>query len=277
MKTATLPSGEQVPAFGLGTWHMAEHPASRAEEIATLQEAIDRGVSLVDTAEMYAEGGAERLVGEAISGRRDKVFVVSKVYPHNAGRESAPAACERSLRRLGTDTIDLYLLHWRGRIPLQDTVDAFERLRTAGKIRYWGVSNFDSDDMKELPDVPAGAGCSANQVLYNLSSRGIEWDLEPLCRGRGIPIMAYSPLDQGRLLKHRRLRELASSNGLTPTQLAVAWVLRRDQVIVIPKAGTRQHLDENLVARDVDLEPGVLDALDRLFEPPSGPEPLAML
>jgi diketogulonate reductase-like aldo/keto reductase len=277
MKTATLPSGERVPTLGSGTWYMGEHRASRGEEIATLQTAIDRGVSLVDTAEMYAEGGAERLVGEAIRGRRDRVFLVSKVYPHNASRDGTTAACERSLRRLETDSIDLYLLHWRGRVPLDETVEAFERLRTAGKIRNWGVSNFDVADINEVLAVSAGQRCSVNQVLYNLSTRGIEWGLEPLCRRQGIPIMAYSPLDQGRLLPHPRLRALASSNGLTPAQLALAWTLRRDQVIAIPKAATRQHLDENLAAWEVELGPAVLDDLDRLFKPPTGPKPLAML
>ncbi len=218
MKTVALPSGEQVPALGLGTWHMAERAVARDEEIAALQHGIDQGASLIDTAEMYADGGAEQLVGEAIKGRREKVFLVSKVYPHNAGRTSTIAACERSLRRLGTDTIDLYLLHWRGRIPLAETVGAFERLQAAGKIRHWGVSNLDAADVQELLGAPAGDRCSANQVLYNLSTRGIEWDLEPLCRGLGIPVMAYSPLDQGRLLKHRSLTELASSIGLTATQ-----------------------------------------------------------
>ena len=277
MKTVALPSGERVPALGLGTWHMAERAVARDEEIAALQHGIDQGASLIDTAEMYADGGAEQLVGEAIRGRREKVFLVSKVYPHNAGRTSTVAACERSLRRLGTDTIDLYLLHWRGRIPLADTVGAFERLQAAGKIRHWGVSNLDAADVQELLGAPAGDRCSVNQVLYNLSTRGIEWDLEPLCRRLGIPIMAYSPLDQGRLLKHRRLLELASSIGLTATQLALAWTIRRDQVIAIPKAATRRHLDEILAARNVELGPDVVGALDRLFEPPTGPEPLAML
>ncbi len=277
MKTVGLPSGERVPALGLGTWHMAERAVVRDEEIAALQHGIDHGASLIDTAEMYADGGAEQLLGEAIRGRRDKVFLVSKVYPHNAGRTSTVAACERSLRRLGTDTIDLYLLHWRGRIPLADTVGAFERLQAAGKIRHWGVSNLDVADVQELLGAPAGDRCSVNQVLYNLSTRGIEWDLEPLCRRHGIPIMAYSPLDQGRLLKHRRLLELASSIGLTATQLALAWTIRFDQVITIPKTATRRHLDEILAARNVELGPDVVGALDRLFEPPTGPEPLAML
>jgi aldehyde reductase len=277
MKTVGLPSGERVPALGLGTWHMAERAVARDEEIAALQHGIDQGASVIDTAEMYADGGAERLVGEAIRERREKVFLVSKVYPHNAGRTSTVAACERSLRRLDTDTIDLYLLHWRGRIPLADTVEAFGRLQAAGKIRHWGVSNLDAADVQELLSAPAGDGCSVNQVLYNLSTRGIEWDLEPLCRRHGIPIMAYSPLDQGRLLKHRRLLDLASSIGLTATELALAWTTRRDQVITIPKAATRRHLDEILAARNVELGPDVVGALDRLFEPPTGPEPLAML
>ena len=256
---------------------MAERRASRGEEIATIQHAIDSGVSLIDTAEMYAEGGAEQLVGEAIRERRERVFLVSKVYPHNASRQGAPAACERSLRRLGTDTIDLYLLHWRGHIPLGETVEAFEGLRAAGKIRSWGVSNLDCGDMEELFTVAGGPGCSVNQVLYNLSTRGIEWDLEPLCSRHGIPIMAYSPLDQGRLLKHRGLQEAAASAGLTPAQLAVAWTLRRGDVISIPKAATRRHLDDNLAAWSVELDTNTLDALDRLFEPPTGPEALAML
>jgi diketogulonate reductase-like aldo/keto reductase len=277
MKTVTLPSGEQVPALGLGTWHMAERPALRRNEIATIQHAIETGVTLIDTAEMYADGGSERLVGEAIAGRRDEVFLVSKVYPHNAGRQAAVTACDRSLARLGTDTIDLYLLHWRGRIPLAETVETFERLCAAGKIRHWGVSNLDCGDMQELLGVRAGEQCAVNQVLYNLHTRGIEWDLEPLCRGRGIPIMAYSPLDQGRLLENARFCDLASSSGMTAAQLALAWTLRRGQVITIPKAGTRQHLDEIVAARDIELGADVLDGLDRIFRPPTGPEPLAML
>jgi len=277
MKTVTLPSGGQVPTFGNGTWHMAEDRSSRGEEIATIQHAIDRGVSLIDTAEMYAEGGAEQLVGEAIRERRGRVFLVSKVYPQNASRRSASAACERSLRRLGTDTIDLYLLHWRGHIPLGETVEAFEELQSAGKIRSWGVSNFDCRDMEELFAVAGGPGCSVNQVLYNLSTRGIEWDLEPLCRRHGIPIMAYSPLDQGRLLKHRGLQTAAASAGVTPAQLAVAWTLRKGDVIAIPKAATRRHLEDNLGAWNLELDTKVLGALDRLFKPPAGPEALAML
>jgi diketogulonate reductase-like aldo/keto reductase len=277
MKTATLPSGEQVPAFGLGTWYMAERAAARGEEIATLQRGIDMGATLIDTAEMYGDGAAEQLVGEALVGRREKVFLVSKVYPHNAGRRSAVAACERSLGRLGTDRLDLYLLHWRGHVPLGETVDAFERLQAAGKIRHWGVSNLDCDDVRELLAVPAGARCSVNQVLYNLSSRGIEWDLEPLCRQHRIPIMAYSPLDQGRLLTHPRLKELAASHGMTSAQLALAWTLRRPQVIAIPKSAARRHLEENLAACDLELGSDVVSALDALFRPPAGPEPLAML
>jgi diketogulonate reductase-like aldo/keto reductase len=277
MGTVTLRSGEAVPAFGLGTWHMGEHVARQREEVAVLAHGIDAGATLIDTAEMYADGGAERVVGEAIAGKRDRVFIVSKVYPHNAGRQSAMAACERSLRRLGTETIDMYLLHWRGSIPLAETVEAFERLRAAGKIRHWGVSNLDCDDMRELLGVPAGAACTVNQVLYNLSTRGIEWDLEPLCRERGIPVMAYSPIDQGRVLSHPGLKRLASSLDLTAAQLAVAWTLRLGQVITIPKAASRRHLDENLAARAIELSAETLAALDGLFAPPTGPEPLAML
>jgi diketogulonate reductase-like aldo/keto reductase len=277
MKTVTLPSGEVVPALGLGTWRLAEHMAAAAEEIAALQHGIDRGATLVDTAEMYADGAAERLVGQAVEGRRDRVFLVSKVYPHNAGRHSTAAACDRSLRRLRTDRIDLYLLHWRGDEPLAETVEAFERLRAVGKIRHWGVSNLDVGDMTELLALEAGPACATNQVLYNLATRGIEWDLEPLCRERGIPIMAYSPLDQARLLEHPGLRTVAAANGLTCAQVAIAWTLRSGRVISIPKAGTREHVDETLAAADVHLEPDVFDAIDRLFRPPTRPEPLAML
>ena len=277
MKSVTLSSGETVPAFGLGTWHMGEHVARQREEVAVLVRGIESGATLLDTAEMYADGGAERIVGQAIAGRRDRVFLVSKAYPHNAGRQSAVAACERSLRRLGTDTIDLYLLHWRGSIRLAETVEAFERLRATGKLRYWGVSNLDCDDMRELFGVPSGVHCAVNQVLYNLSTRGIEWDLEPLCRERGIPVMAYSPIGQGRLISHAGLKRLAASLNLTAAQLALAWTLHRGQVITIPKAASEQHLDENLAARDVELSDETLAALDQLFAPPTGPEPLEML
>jgi len=276
-KTVGLPSGERVPALGMGTWTMGERSSRRAEELATLQEGIDRGLGLIDTAEMYGEGAAERLVGEAIRGRRDRVFLVSKVYPHHAGRKGAVAACERSLGRLGVDCLDLYLLHWRGSHPLAETLEAFEALRRDGKIRHWGVSNFDPADMAELHALPDGPGVATNQVLYNLTQRGIEWDLAPWCAARQIPIMAYSPIEQGRLLDHPGLRRLAVHQGATPAQVALAWVLRREQILAIPKAATRTHLAENAAALDLQLGPDLLAELDGLFPPPTGPEPLAML
>lgn len=277
MKTVRLPSGETVPALGMGTWMIGERPARRAEEIATLQYGLERGLGLIDTAEMYGDGDSERLVGEAIRGRRDQVFLVSKVYPHNASRVGVPVACERSLRRLGVDCIDLYLLHWRGNVPLAETVDAFETLKAQGKIRHWGVSNFDADDITELVAKADGTGVSANQVLYNLTRRGIEWDLLPQCQQRGLPVMAYSPVEQGRLLRVREFCVIARERGLTPAQLALAWVLRQEGVIAIPKASTRAHLDDNLSALNCTLEPGVLAALDRLFPPPEDASPLEML
>jgi len=276
-KTVSLPSGERIPALGMGTWHLGERSVRRAEELATLQEGIDRGLGLIDTAEMYGEGAAERLVGEAIRGRRDRVFLVSKVYPHHASRKGAVAACERSLDRLGVDCLDLYLLHWRGSHPLAETVAAFEALRRDGKIRHWGVSNFDPADMAELHALPGGREAATDQVLYNLTQRGIEWDLRPWCAARQVPIMAYSPIEQGRLLDHPGLRRLAIRLGATPAQVALAWVLCQEQVLAIPKTATHAHLAENLAALDLRLEPDLLAELDGLFPPPSGPEPLAML
>lgn len=277
MKTVRLPSGETVPALGMGTWMIGERPEHRSEEIATLQYGLERGLGLIDTAEMYGDGDSERLVGEAIRGRRDHVFLVSKVYPHNASRSGVPVACERSLRRLGVDCIDLYLLHWRGNVPLAETVDAFETLKAQGKIRHWGVSNFDADDISGLVAKADGTGVSANQVLYNLTRRGIEWDLLPQCQQRGLPVMAYSPVEQGRLLRVREFCVIARQHGLTPAQLALAWVLRQQGVIAIPKASTRAHLNDNFSALNCPLEPAVLAALDRLFPPPEDASPLEML
>lgn len=277
VKQVFLPSGEGVPALGMGTWMIGDDDSRRDEEIATLQHGIDLGMRLIDTAEMYGEGDSETLVGEAIRGRRDRVFLVSKVYPHNAGRKSAPLACERSLKRLGVDCLDLYLLHWRGSIPLEETIDAFERLKAQGKIRHWGVSNFDANDIDGLPAKADGTGAAANQVLYNLTRRGIEWDLLPACRARRLPVMAYSPIEQSRLLHHRGFCALAQSHGLTPAQLALAWVLREEGVIAIPKASTRAHLEENFSALTCPLEPALLTALDRLFPPPTQANPLEML
>lgn len=277
MKRIRLPSGENVPALGMGTWMIGENPSRRDEEIATIQRGIDLGMTLIDTAEMYGDGSSEKLVGAAIKGQREKVFLVSKVYPHNASRKAMPTACERSLKRLGVDCIDLYLLHWRGTIPLQESVEAFETLKTQGKIRHWGVSNLDQADMRELGELPNGTNVALNQVLYNLSRRGIEWDLLPWCKERGIPLMAYSPVEQGRLLRHAGLCELARRYGMTPAQLSIAWLLRNNQLIAIPKVSNRAHLEDNFRALQYPIEIPLLDALDRLFPPPHRAMPLEML
>ncbi len=277
MRTVRLPGGEHVPALGLGTWMMGDEPGRRAEEIAALRRGIDLGMTLIDTAEMYGEGASERLVGEAIDGRRDEVFLVSKVYPHNASRDGTVAACERSLKRLGTDRLDLYLLHWRGNHPLAETVAAFEGLKSAGKIRHWGVSNLDADDMEELLSVPGGEAVVANQVLYNLSRRGIEWDLLPAMQKRGVPVMAYSPVEQARLLGNKRLAALAADHGVSVAQLALAFVLDRDGVIAIPKSGRIAHVEDNAGALDVVVTDGLRTALDALFSPPRRATPLEMI
>jgi len=277
MKTVELPSGEQVPAFGLGTWMMGQNRTTRAGEIATLQLGLDRGATLIDTAEMYGEGRAEELIGEAVEGRRDQVFLVSKVYPHNASSQGAILACERSLRRLKTDRIDLYLLHWRGNVPLAETVDAFLALQDSGKIRHYGVSNLDVADMQELWTVPGGNAIATNQVLYNLTRRSIEWDLLPQLRGRSVPVMAYSPIEQGKLLGNRKLSGFAQRHGMKPGQAALAWLLANDDVIVIPKSSRREHLLENLAAQEIQLTPGQLAELDHLFPPPNCARPLEML
>jgi len=277
MKTVRLLDGTIVPAIGQGTWTTGEDPRLRAEEIATLREGIDRGATLIDTAEMYGEGASEDLVGEAIAGRRDEVFLVSKVYPWNASRAGTIAACERSLKRLRTDRIDLYLLHWRGEHPLAETIAGFEALKKAGKIRRWGVSNFDRADMDELLETKGGGACATDQVLYNLSRRGIEWDLLPWARSINLPIMAYSPLEQARLLFDRELKTIAEGRGVTAAQLALAWVVDRGGVIAIPKASSRRRLAENLGALDVEITPEVRAALDLAFPPPHRATPLEML
>jgi len=277
MKTVTLLSGERVPALGQGTWKMAGDRGRRAEEIATLRLGLDLGLTLIDTAEMYGEGAVEELIAEAIAGRRDATFLVSKVYPHNASRQGAVAACERSLKRLRTDRLDLYLLHWRGSIPLAETVEAFDALQKAGKIRHYGVSNFDAADMAELWGVPGGAATAANQVLYNLVRRNPEWELLPWCRERRVPLMAYSPIEQARLARNGKLAEFAVRHGLTPTQAALAWLLAKDDVIVIPKTGRRDRLKENLGALERPLNAAQLAELDRLFPPPQGPQALEMI
>jgi diketogulonate reductase-like aldo/keto reductase len=277
-RTVTLPSGRRIPALGQGTWHMAEDPRRRADEIAALRLGIDLGMTLIDTAEMYADGGSEELVGEAISGRRDGLFLVSKVLPNHASRRGAIAACEGSLRRLGVDQIDLYLLHWRGNIPLQETVDAFEALVAAGKIGSWGVSNFDVDDMEELIDLRGGDTVATNQVLYNLSRRGVEYDLLPWARKSGVPIMAYSPIEQGRLLRHPTLEAVAARHaGATATQVALAWVLRQDGVCAVPQSGNPAHVRENKGALEIRLTSHDLADLDRAFPPPNRKQTLAML
>jgi diketogulonate reductase-like aldo/keto reductase len=277
MREVTLPGGEAVPALGQGTWGMGESPRRRALEVAALQHGVDLGMTLIDTAEMYAEGGAEEVVGEAIRGRRGEVFVVSKVYPHNASRQGAVRSCEASLRRLGTDCIDLYLLHWRGQYPLAETVAAFEALRGAGKIRHWGVSNLDTTELEELWAVPGGLRCATDQVLYNLQRRGAEWDLLPWCREHGMPVMAYSPIGQGRLPPSGVLGEIARRHDVGPSQVALAWVLTQPDVIAIPKAAQIAHVDANRRAADLILAAEDLAALDRTFPPPSRKRPLEML
>ncbi len=277
MRYVTLRNGARVPALGLGTWGMGERRGSRADEVKALQLGIDLGMTLIDTAEMYGDGGAEEVVGEAIAGRRDSVFVVSKVYPHNASRRGAIAACERSLKRLRTDVLDLYLLHWRGAIPLQETVEAFEKLKADGKIRAWGVSNFDPKDMAELTKVAPEGSCVVNQVLYHLGSRGIEWDLLPEARDQGIAIMAYSPLGQATILGNRTLRSIADKHRVSSAAVALAWVLRHDHVFTIPKAARPEHVRANAAAADLALDAEDLKALDEAFPPPRGPTPLAML
>jgi diketogulonate reductase-like aldo/keto reductase len=277
MKTVALPCGECVPAFGQGTWNMGDDRAKRSEEIAALRLGLDCGLTLVDTAEMYGDGRSERLVAEAIAGRRDEVFLVSKVLPNHATRRGTPAACEQSLARLKTDRIDLYLLHWRGNVPLAETLEALQALQSAGKIRHYGVSNLDLADMKALWKLSGGKAVATNQVLYNLTRRGIEWDLLPWLRERRVPLMAYSPLEQARLTGHPKLAAFSTHHRITPAQAALAWLLAKDDVIVIPKCGNRARLTENLGALEHPLSAAQLAELDRLFPPPFGPSALEML
>jgi len=283
MKELTLPSGQTIPVLGQGTWNMGEDPARRGAEVDALRLGLDLGMRLVDSAEMYGEGGAEEVVGEAIAGRRDEVFLVSKLYPHNAGSAGVRAACERSLRRLKTDRLDLYLLHWRGGVPLEETLAAFARLRAEGKILDYGVSNFDLDDMLEAAALPEGAQVATNQVLYNLAERGIEFDLLPWCRRQGIPVMAYSPLESGTaeqaaLLGRAQIRTVAQRHGATPAQVALAWLLRQDGVVVIPKAVQPAHVRANRAALELapQLTEEDLKELDAGFPPPKRRRPLAM-
>ncbi|AKC80664.1 aldo/keto reductase [Xanthomonas arboricola] len=246
MKTLNFLDGTPVPVLGQGTWNMGDDPSKRSTEIEALQRGIDLGLRLIDTAEMYGDGASEDLVGEAIQGRRDEAFLMSKAYPQNAGKKSLPQACERSLKRLGIECLDLYLLHWRSGIPLGETVEAMEALKAAGKIRHWGVSNLDVDDMEELLEA-GGPGCATNQVLYNLTRRGPEFDLFPFLASHRVPAMAYSPVEQGRPKKHAGLAAVAQRRGVSQIQVALAWVLQREGVIAIPKAGTRAHLEVNLL------------------------------
>ncbi|MEW6498967.1 MAG: aldo/keto reductase, partial [Cyanobacteriota bacterium] len=245
MRTLKLPSGQLIPVLGMGTWQMGENTRNRQNEIDALRHGLDLGFSLIDTAEMYGEGGAEEVIAQAIANRRTSVFLVSKVYPHNASKRGVIAACERSLKRLKTDYLDLYLLHWRGSVPLTETLEAFQALQQAGKISSYGVSNFNVGDMEEACQLKGGNAIATNQVLYNLMRRGIEWDLLPWCRQQGIPIMAYSPIEQGRLLKHRTLNTIAQERGVSAAQVAIAWLLHQDNVIVIPKSSRIDHVEEN--------------------------------
>jgi diketogulonate reductase-like aldo/keto reductase len=277
-RTVRLPDGTKVPALGQGTWHLGERKGMAGSEAAALRLGLDLGIALIDTAEMYGEGRAEEIVAEAIAGRRQEVFLVSKVYPHNASAKGIPDACERSLKRLRTDRIDLYLLHWRGQFPLAETVVAFEALRAAGKIRLWGVSNLDADDMRELSGVPGGDACATDQVLYHPGERGIEFDLLSWCRKRAMPIMAYSPIGQaGRLLRMPALIEVGKRHGATAAQVAIAWGLRHPDVISIPKAGSVEHVRENAAALAIALTGEDLATIDAAFPPPRRKQALAML
>lgn len=277
LRVVTLRDGERVPALGQGTWHMGEDRRRFADEASALRLGIDLGMTLIDTAEMYGSGGAEEVVARAADGVRDQLFIVSKVYPHNASRAGVIAACERSLKRLATDRIDLYLLHWRGSVPLAETLEGFQRLQRDGKIRYHGVSNFDRADMAEWIARDGGDTVAADQVLYNLDRRGPEWDLVPWCREQRIAIMAYTPLGTGGMLRNPALAEVARRHGATPAQIALAWLLREEGTIVIPKASRPEHVRENRGALDVALTAEDLAAIDRAFPPPTGKTSLGML
>ncbi|WP_037033916.1 aldo/keto reductase [Rahnella sp. WP5] len=281
-KTVQLPDGTTVPAIGQGTWYMGERNSDLRAEVKALQQGLDAGMTLIDTAEMYADGGAERVVGEAISGRRDDVFLVSKVYPHHAGGAKAIAACEQSLKRLKTDCIDLYLLHWRGSIPLHDTVAAMEKLQQSGKIRRWGVSNLDTDDMQALWKIPGGNACMTNQVLYHAAVRGIEFDLLPWCEEHSVPVMAYCPLAQAGKLRHDVLtapvmQEIANARGVSSAQIALAWVTRTGNVIAIPKAVQPQHVKDNAAALTLSLTADEIARIDTVFPAPNHKTPLDMV
>ena len=277
MKTVIFPGGEQVPALGQGTWRMGDDPGRRSEEIRALRTGIDLGMNVIDTAEMYGDGRSERLVGEAIAGTRDRVFLISKVLPSHADRKGTKRACEGSLRRLGVEALDLYLLHWMGRYPLSETVEAMLELQAEGKIRQWGVSNLDVLDMAGLFALPGGNTCAADEVLYNLTRRGPEYDLIPWCGERELPLIAYSPVEQGRLLNRPVLKEVARRHDATPAQVALAWVLRLPGVIAIPKAATAEHVRENAGSLDIRLTPDDLHELDRAFPAPARKVPLEVI
>jgi diketogulonate reductase-like aldo/keto reductase len=279
MKTVTLSDGERVPALGQGTWRMGENTRARKDEVAALRLGIELGMTLIDTAEMYGEGGAEKVVADAIEEQGDRVFIVTKVYPHNASRTELPKASERSLKRLRIDAIDLYLLHWREtNTQLADTVDAFEKLRAVGKIKRWGVSNFDVDDMEELRSIENGTNCAANQVLYNLENREIESGLLEWSANNKVPIMAYSPVGHGRgLLESATLKKIAKRHDATTSQIALAWVLRQPGVIAIPKASNEKHVRDNAQSIEIKLTDEDLTDLDREFPPPKSKRPLPML
>lgn len=277
MRTLSLRDGRPLPVLGQGTWRMGERERDREREVAALKLGFELGLTLFDTAEMYGEGGAEEVLADVLAGRRDEAYVVSKVYPHNASLKGTVAACERSLERLGIERIDLYLLHWRGRHPLAETVRAFQKLRADGRIGAWGVSNFDVDDMNELFAVPDGKRCAVNQVLYNVAHRGIEWDLLPWCREHDVAVMAYCPLDEGgRLLASKAMKAIAARHAATPAQIALAWLLAQDGVVAIPKAARDEHVRANRAAADIALTKADLAEIDAAFPPPSRKQPLAI-
>ena len=276
IRQVRLPDGELIPALGQGTWRMGERPGERAHEIAAIREGVALGMSLIDTAEMYAEGATESFLAQALAGLREQVFLVSKAYPHNASRDRLIRSCDASLKRLNTDRIDLYLLHWRGQVPLAETVAGMQALQAAGKVRHWGVSNLDLDDMEELTAAGGGA-CATDQVLYNLARRGPELDLLPWLADRRIPPMAYSPVEQGRLARSAELTRIAQAMGAAPLQVALAWVLRLRDVIAIPKSGDVMHVRQNHGALDLVLSDDDLAALDDAFPPPRNKSPLEML
>ncbi|MCC3382156.1 aldo/keto reductase [Paenibacillus farraposensis] len=278
----TWTDGREVPLIGQGTWYMGEKASHRQEEVRALQLGLELGMALIDTAEMYAEGEAEKIVGEAVKGRRDDVYLVSKAYPHHADRQGLAHACEASLTRMGTEYMDMYLLHWRGNIPLEETVQGMEELSEQGKIRSWGVSNLDQADMEELWSLSGGDACAVNQVLYHAASRGIDYDLLPWSRTHGVPVMAYCPIAQGGrlrkgLLEHPVMLDIAASHRATPAQIALAWVIRDGDVWAIPKAVQESHVRENAAAAHIRLTPEQLQKIDEAFPLPTRKQPLDMV